>query len=136
MPHWLRANAPRQIPCFEHTIQRLPSMDAIAGGYCNKAGKKGKPSAKRTPMRAAEDTKETRTRTTGVCWCDACTDGVGVEAAVYLRHFCKSVPEAHVAVGGRLLAKTVFGKKRRGRPIVFSNVRLNDYRACTPVPGG
>lgn len=35
------ADAPRQSPFFEHTTQRLPSMDAIAGGGLQQGGEEG-----------------------------------------------------------------------------------------------
>lgn len=105
------------------TVQRLHAEYArlCQGGNCNKAGTKCGPPTKRTRKQAAEDTKETRIRTTGVCWCDVCTDGVGVEAAVHLFHFCKPIPEAHAAMGKRKLSKRVSGKKRKGKLIGWAS---------------
>ena len=91
------------------------------GGFCNKAAKKCKPTAQRTRKQIAENTKETRTRTSGLCWCGVCTDDVGVEAAVPLCHFCSSVPEAHIQAGKTSRCKrTASGKKKKTKPITWA----------------
>ncbi|CAB1108829.1 unnamed protein product [Ectocarpus sp. CCAP 1310/34] len=64
-----------------YSVKDAKSSLVCYGGICEKT---------------AKASRYTGSRTRGVCWCDACTDGLGKDRALILCTMCHRVPAAHV----------------------------------------
>ncbi|CAB1100045.1 unnamed protein product [Ectocarpus sp. CCAP 1310/34] len=100
----LNSGAGRTTPVVQsYDSKGAKSPRVCSGGVCSKPTGNGRYSA---------------TRTSGVCWCNVCSDSKGKARALHLCKKCNNTPTAHIA------AAAAADKEKNFKPVGWKVVPL------------